>query len=86
MLIGKREEFDLNEMAIFVRVVESGSFTGAAKALGLPKSTVSRKITQLEERLGVRLIQRTTRSLSLTDTGSAYHEHCARILLSLIHI
>lgn len=80
MLIGKREEFDLNEMAIFVRVVESGSFTGAAKALGLPKSTVSRKITQLEERLGVRLIQRTTRSLSLTDTGSAYHEQCSRIL------
>ena len=80
MLIGKRDEFDLNEMAIFVRVVESGSFTGAAKALSLPKSSVSRKITQLEERLGVRLIQRTTRSLSLTDTGSAYHAHCARIL------
>lgn len=80
MLIGKREDFDLNEMAIFVHVVESGSFTGAAKALSLPKSTVSRKITQLEERLGVRLIQRTTRSLSLTDTGSAYHAQCARIL------
>ncbi|MEH6449479.1 MAG: LysR family transcriptional regulator [Oleispira sp.] len=83
MLIGRREDFDLNEMAIFVRVVESGSFTGAAKALGLPKSTVSRKITQLEERLGVRLIQRTTRSLSLTDTGSAYHAHCARILAEI---
>ena len=80
MLIGKRDDFDLNEMAIFVRVVESKSFTGAAKMLGLPKSTVSRKITQLEERLGVRLIQRTTRSLRLTDTGSAYHDHCARIL------
>ena len=80
MMIGKREEFDLNEMAIFVRVVESGSFTGAAKNLGLPKSTVSRKITQLEERLGVRLIQRTTRSLRLTDTGTAYHAQCARIL------
>ncbi|WP_263866297.1 LysR family transcriptional regulator [Thalassolituus oleivorans] len=80
MLIGKREEFDLNEMAIFVHVVEAGSFTGAAKNLGLPKSTVSRKITQLEERLGVRLIQRTTRSLRLTDTGSAYYNHCARIL------
>ena len=48
MQIGKREEFDLNEMAIFVHVVEAGSFTGAAKNLGLPKSTVSRKITQLE--------------------------------------
>lgn len=80
MLIGKREEFDLNEMAIFVHVVEAGSFTGAAKNLGLPKSTVSRKITQLEERLGIRLIQRTTRSLRLTDTGNAYYNHCARIL------
>ena len=80
MLIGKREEFDLNEMAIFAHVVEAGSFTGAAKNLRLPKSTVSRKITQLEERLGVRLIQRTTRSLRLTDTGTAYYNHCARIL------
>ncbi len=80
MQIGKREEFDLNEMAIFVHVVEAGSFTGAARNLGLPKSTVSRKITQLEERLGVRLIQRTTRSLRLTDTGNAYYNHCSRIL------
>ena len=80
MQIGKREEFDLNEMAIFVHVVEAGSFTGAARNLGLPKSTVSRKITQLEERLGVRLIQRTTRSLRLTDTGNAYYSQCARIL------
>lgn len=80
MLIGKREEFDLNEMAIFAHVVDAGSFTGAARNPGLPKSTVSRKITQLEERLGVRLIQRTTRSLRLTDTGNAYYNHCARIL------
>ena len=80
MQIGKREEFDLNEMAIFVHVVDAGSFTGAAKNLDLPKSTISRKITQLEERLGVRLIQRTTRSLRLTDTGNAYYGQCARIL------
>jgi DNA-binding transcriptional LysR family regulator len=74
------EQFDLNEIAIFVKVVDAGSFTGAAKNLGLPKSTVSRKITQLEERLGVRLLQRTTRTLSLTDTGSAYYNQCARII------
>lgn len=80
MKIGRRDDFDLNEMAIFVRVVESGSFTGAAKALGLPKSTVSRKMTMLEERLGVRLIQRTTRSLRLTDTGTAYFNQCSQIL------
>lgn len=83
MQIGKREEFDLNEMAIFAYVVEAGSFTGAAKNLGLPKSTISRKITQLEERLGVRLIQRTTRSLRLTDTGNAYYAQCARILAEI---
>lgn len=83
MLIGKREDFDLNEMAIFTHVVEAGSFTGAAKYLGLPKSTISRKITQLEERLGVRLIQRTTRSLNLTDTGSAYYNQCSRILAEI---
>ena len=74
------EQFDLNEIAIFVKVVDAGSFTGAAKNLGLPKSTVSRKITQLEERLGVRLLQRTTRTLSLTDTGSAYYNQCSRII------
>jgi DNA-binding transcriptional LysR family regulator len=74
------EQFDLNEIAIFVKVVDAGSFTGAAKSLGLPKSTVSRKITQLEERLSVRLLQRTTRTLSLTDTGSAYYQQCSRII------
>jgi len=74
------EQFDLNEIAIFVKVVDAGSFTGAAKTLGLPKSTVSRKITQLEERLGARLLQRTTRTLSLTDTGSAYYNQCSRII------
>jgi DNA-binding transcriptional LysR family regulator len=74
------DQFDLNEIAIFVKVVDAGSFTGAAKALNLPKSTVSRKITQLEEHLGVRLLQRTTRTLSLTDTGSAYYNQCARII------
>ena len=74
------EQFVLNEIAIFVKVVDAGSFTGAAKSLGLPKSTVSRKITQLEERLGARLLQRTTRTLSLTDTGSAYYNQCSRII------
>ncbi len=74
------EQFDLNEIAIFVKVVDAGSFTGAAKSLGLPKSTVSRKITQLEERLAVRLLQRTTRTLSLTDTGTAYYQQCSRII------
>ncbi|HRC54274.1 MAG: LysR family transcriptional regulator [Myxococcales bacterium] len=71
---------DLNEILVFTRVVETKSFTGAAEVLGLPKSTVSRKLAQLEERLGVRLLQRTTRKLALTDAGQVYYERCARIV------
>jgi DNA-binding transcriptional LysR family regulator len=63
--------------------VETKSFTGAADALGLPKSTVSRKLAQLEERLGVRLVQRTTRKLALTEIGEAYYERCARIVTDI---
>src|SRR5690349_8813235 len=71
---------DLNDIVVFTKVVETKSFTGAAEQLGLPKSTVSRKLAQLEERLGVRLVQRTTRKLALTDIGEAYYERCARIV------
>src|SRR5215813_909475 len=60
---------DLNEMLVFARVVQAGSFTTAAAELGMPKSTVSRKVSELEERLNARLLQRTTRSASLTDIG-----------------
>ncbi len=71
---------NLNDMVVFTRVVEAGSFTGAAKLLGLPKSTVSRKVALLEERLGVRLLERTTRALKLTEIGATYFEHCSRIV------
>lgn len=71
---------DLNDILVFTKVVETRSFTGAAEQLGLPKSTVSRKLAQLEERLGVRLVQRTTRKLALTEIGEAYYERCARIV------
>jgi DNA-binding transcriptional LysR family regulator len=71
---------DLNDIVVFTKVVETKSFTGAADVLGLPKSTVSRKLAQLEERLGVRLVQRTTRKLALTDIGEAYYTRCARIV------
>ncbi|HVJ18991.1 MAG TPA: LysR substrate-binding domain-containing protein [Polyangiaceae bacterium] len=70
---------DLNEIIVFARVVQAGSFTAAADVLGMPKSTVSRKVSELEERLGARLLQRTTRKLSLTDVGRTYYEYCARI-------
>jgi DNA-binding transcriptional LysR family regulator len=71
---------DLNDIVVFTKVVETKSFTGAADLLGLPKSTVSRKLAQLEERLGVRLVQRTTRKLALTEIGEAYYTRCARIV------
>ncbi len=74
---------DLNDIVVFTKVVETKSFTGAAEQLGLPKSTVSRKLAQLEERLGVRLVQRTTRKLALTDIGQAYYDRCARIVADL---
>src|SRR5687767_11659665 len=71
---------DLNDIVVFTKVVETRSFTGAAEQLGIPKSTVSRKLAQLEERLGVRLVQRTTRKLALTDIGQAYYDRCSRIV------
>ena len=70
---------DLNEMLVFARVVKAGSFTAAAAELRMPKSTVSRKVSELEERLKARLLQRTTRKLSLTDVGRIYYDYCARI-------
>ena len=74
---------DLNEVLMFTKVVETKSFTAAADALGVPKSTVSRKLAQLEERLGVRLVQRTTRKLSLTDVGQAYYDRIRSVILDI---
>jgi DNA-binding transcriptional LysR family regulator len=74
---------DLSEILAFTQVVRGGSFTAAAKALSMPKSTVSRKIGELETRVGARLLQRTTRSVSLTDVGRAYYERCARVIAEL---
>lgn len=67
---------DLNDMLYFAEVVERGGFAAAGRALGIPKSRLSRRIAELEARLGVRLLQRTTRRLSLTDVGEAYLRHC----------
>ncbi len=71
----------LDDALIFTRVVECHSFTLAAQGLGMQKSTVSRRIAQLEERLGVRLLNRTTRKLRLTEVGQAYYERCRQIML-----
>ncbi|HWT59831.1 MAG TPA: LysR family transcriptional regulator [Rhizobium sp.] len=75
---------DLNDIAVFVTVARYGSFSRAAHSLGMPVSTVSRKVTSLEEQLGVTLLQRTTRKLSLTAQGSAYFDQCSEPLAHLI--
>ena len=70
----------LRAMQIFSRVVEARSFAGAANILAVPRSTISRAIQELEASLGVRLLQRTTRTLHVTPNGSLYYDHCQRIL------
>src|SRR6185295_11301957 len=67
-------------LVFFARVVEARSFTGAAAKLGVTKSVVSARVSQLEERLGVRLLHRTTRKLALTADGLSLFERCARVL------
>ena len=71
---------DLNDMLLFAQVVEAGSFTAAARELSMPKSTLSRRIANLEARLDCRLLQRTTRSLHLTDVGAEFYSHCKRLV------
>ncbi len=72
---------DLNDLFYFAKVVESGGFAAAGRLLGIPKSRLSRRIADLETRLGVRLLQRTTRKLALTDVGERYLRHCQAMLL-----
>jgi DNA-binding transcriptional LysR family regulator len=74
---------DLNEISIFVRVAQLGSFSAAARSLGAPVSTVSRKVAELESRLGVQLIKRTTRKLNLSEFGLRFYENCAPPLQAL---
>jgi DNA-binding transcriptional LysR family regulator len=68
---------NLDDIAVFVRVVETGSFSAAARRLGSPKATVSAKVARLEKRLGLSLIQRTTRKMRVTEAGEHYFRHCA---------
>ena len=72
---------DLAAMEVFARVVEARSFSGAARRLGMSKSVVSKHITRIERTLGVRLLNRTTRRLSLTEVGAAFYERCAQIVV-----
>jgi DNA-binding transcriptional LysR family regulator len=75
---------DVNDVLVFLAVAESGSFTAAGHALLMPKTTVSRKVRELELQLGVQLLHRTTRRLGLTQAGTVYFEHCKKIPQSLI--
>ncbi|MGH8441702.1 MAG: LysR family transcriptional regulator [Nevskiaceae bacterium] len=67
-------------MVTFARVVKAGSFAGAARRLGVTSSVASKRVAKLEHVLGVRLLNRSTRKLSLTEAGAAYYGHCARIV------
>jgi DNA-binding transcriptional LysR family regulator len=71
---------NLNELQFFVQVSQTQSFTKAAKRLGVPKSSVSRAILRLENRLGVRLVERTTRKVALTEVGELYLNRCKRVM------
>lgn len=71
---------DLNDLRFFVAVVEHGGFSAAGRALGVPKSRLSNRVAQLEERLGVRLLQRTTRRFAVTEIGERFLTHCRAML------
>lgn len=72
---------DLNDLYYFVQAVDHGGFAPAGRALGIPKSKLSRRVAALEERLAVRLIQRSTRHCSVTEIGQTYYEHCKAMLV-----
>lgn len=71
---------DLNDLYFFAKVVEQGGFTAASRVLGIPKSRLSRRLSELEGRLGTRLLQRNTRGITLTDLGNRYYQHCQVML------
>ncbi|MNQ66684.1 HTH-type transcriptional regulator DmlR [compost metagenome] len=72
---------DLNDLYYFAQVVEHGGFAPAGRALDMPKSKLSRRVANLEERLGVRLIQRSTRHFSVTEIGQEYYRHCVAMMV-----
>ena len=74
---------DLNDIKVFISVVEAGSFAGASKTLAMPSTTVSRKVVQLEASLGVKLLHRSTRKLSMTEEGRHYFHLCQQHLVAL---
>ncbi len=74
-------QFDLNDLYYFVQVVDHSGFASAGRALGMPKSKLSRRVALLEERLGVRLLLRSTRKFAVTEVGQTYYQHCKAMLV-----
>src|SRR3990170_2884020 len=72
---------NLNDLLVFVRVVDHGGFAAASRALGIPKSTLSQRLSALEKAIGVRLVQRTSRSFVVTEIGRDFHRHAAAMLI-----
>lgn len=72
---------DLNDLFYFAKVVEHGGFAAASRATGEPKSKLSRRVASLEDRLGIRLIQRSTRRFAVTEIGQEYYRHCVAMLV-----
>lgn len=77
---------DLNQLSVFIRVVDEGSFTAAGKALNVPKSRISRMVADLEASLGVRLLQRSTRQISLTQVGADYYNNCKHLVNEIMGV
>jgi DNA-binding transcriptional LysR family regulator len=82
-LLDNRFMSDLNQMMAFVRVIKEGSFSKAAAGMGVPKSTISHRVQELEKRLGVGLLRRTTRQLHLTPAGESYYKRALVLLQDL---
>jgi DNA-binding transcriptional LysR family regulator len=72
---------DLNDLVVFVQVVDHGGFAAASRALGIPKSTLSQRLSELEKAIGVRLVHRTSRSFVVTDIGRDFYRHAAAMLI-----
>lgn len=79
--LGNDDVQDLNDLYYYVQVVDHGGFAPAGRALGIPKSKLSRRMALLETRLGVRLIQRSTRRFAVTEIGQTYYNHCKAVLV-----
>ena len=76
----KADSHDLNDLMYFSHVVENGGFSAAERVLGISKSRLSRRVSELEASLGVRLLQRSTRKLALTEAGQLFYQHCQAML------